>query len=165
MKLRWMSKEEMEGLFEYGRNKFYPGWDKEKEWRMALKSDLKNLRAQCDKKNKTIWMEEMTSKRLEEDEFLLRIVHEIAHAMTSIYHNERFIKRLSKARERAGELGMTLFEELLQDNIDRCRVLGDIEKCPGKPHEDFGRFPKCKSCLYKEDCCKVWEMEKKKGTV
>jgi hypothetical protein len=131
-----------------------------------------------DDETKTIHLQHLPE---DEDDLHLLLIHEICHAVTSNGHAKRWLKRLSKAAQRAKRLGRDRLEQLLHKEVDQyihetftidanC-VYGDIRDCvsehPKANYEEVLAMVARRSGYYPVDlekdfprCRRVYEEEK-----
>jgi replicative superfamily II helicase len=100
---------------DYVRNKIFPKWDKERKWDI-IKCEPDEIDGAkgfctagfCDKKRKII--------KISRSPYLMFIIHEISHAVTTQCHMDRWLKRMKKAADTAKSINnKDLYWELIEE--------------------------------------------------
>ncbi len=100
--------------FQYIRNTFFPTWDHKGQWRLELVDYLNGATAFCRPEPKTIEV----LKSVDLDKLPLILIHEITHAVTSCGHGKPWLSRMSKAAQRAEQLGMKDLAQQIRSSLD-----------------------------------------------
>jgi len=107
----------LEQEFEKIRFLFFPRWDRKRQWRVKLVSDLDGALGLCEREQYTIYLTFVPKN----DKERAVLIHEICHAVTNDYHGRKWFSRMVKAVERARELG---FENLAKELLDDVKIYG-----------------------------------------
>lgn len=102
--------------FDDVRRKYFPRWDKKREWKARAVADIHGAVARCVSNSKTIKIQQPPP---DGDELALVLIHEIAHAVTTDSHGKRWIARMEKAATRAAEIGQPNIARLIAEEVAR----------------------------------------------
>jgi hypothetical protein len=95
------------------RSYYFPRWDIERKWAIEERTRRPGTIEDggCDTENKTICVSPL--REHSDGELYVLIIHEICHAVTTLYHGKKFKSRLLKAANKAQDMGnLTLAEKL-----------------------------------------------------
>jgi hypothetical protein len=118
-----MNNRKLRKEFEYVRKSFFPLWGKKREWRIKKVWHLPS-KGRYDNINKRILIKFIPDDK---EELYGLLIHEISH-LASSYHGKKYLNRLSKARDRAKQLGLKTLAEIIQDDVRKyteCQELYD----------------------------------------
>ena len=103
----------VEAEFQRVRRTFFPRWDRQKLWRVKTVRDLDGAQGKCDQRTKTIKiLGGITGLNL-----TVLLIHEIAHAVANVYHEEAWQARMRVAADKADHLGKTDLALLLRKQV------------------------------------------------
>src|SRR5689334_12829708 len=95
------------------RKTFFPRWNA-RRWKLRLDGRLQWYFGLCNRDKKIITLLEIPAE-IEKLELLL--VHEICHAVASIYHGRRWQRRMLKAAYRAERIGKSVLSAKLRADV------------------------------------------------
>jgi hypothetical protein len=101
--------DELARQFQSIRNLYFPAWRNGSNWRICEYEG----KGYCDRDAKTIKVGGAT----ENYSLPVLIIHEIAHAVTTGGHSDKWVNRMRKAAERAADLGDKQLADELQSHI------------------------------------------------
>lgn len=107
----------LQDAFQFIRKSFFTKWDKKNEWQARLNLD-KPGRGLCNDATKTI---EIRSVQTDENDFYTLLVHEICHAVARCNHASKWKIRMSKASDKAIELGLKELGDLIKADVESYR--------------------------------------------
>ena len=80
------------------RKTFFPRWDKNNQWVIAVNENILESCGVCNNDTKTIYLKYVQEDR---DKLYLLLIHEICHAIVGPGHNKNFYLRMRKSAELA----------------------------------------------------------------
>lgn len=98
--------------FEYIRTTFFPRWDHAHEWTIGDDHPCCTGYGYCDTEGKQIIVKPNSPHGQD-----VTMIHEIIHAVASIYHGKKWQRRMEKAAQKAVSLGL---EELAYGIREEC---------------------------------------------
>ncbi len=96
--------------FDWVRENLFPGWDKDKKWKIELDADHPSA-AVCYPESKLVKVKEIPQ---DTDRFRVWICHEISHDAGGLGHQDEWQVAMLRAAKRASDMG----EECLAEKIE-----------------------------------------------
>jgi hypothetical protein len=133
----------VQGQLELVRKKFFPKWDRKREWTIKFYMYDPSSYGRCDHKSKTIFVSFCSGflhcdlKRLVSDirsmgvkltprqALWFLLIHEVCHAVNNPfeYHGARFQQRMLKVSKRAEEIGHLRLSEALYEEAELLKYI------------------------------------------
>ncbi len=107
-----MSKE-LQKEFDHVRQAFFPLWDKKEQWSISEITGPYSPHGYIDDKAKVIMVQSMTPGQ----SLRVLLIHEIAHAVSSLSHGKQWRDRVEKAAQRAEMAGETSLAQAVREEI------------------------------------------------
>jgi hypothetical protein len=95
------------------RQTFFPSWDRDGEWGIVEKAGPHAPHGYLDEKEKVIGIQSMGPGQ----SLRVVLIHEIAHAVTSISHGKKWQNRMNKSAQKAESIGETKLAEALREEV------------------------------------------------
>ncbi len=95
------------------RQTFFPSWDRNREWGIVEKMGPYSPHGYLDGKAKVIGIQSMGPGQ----SLKVVLIHEIAHAVSSISHGKKWQNRMNKSAQKAESIGETKLAEALKEEI------------------------------------------------
>jgi len=92
---------------------FFPSWDKEKKWKIVDKAGPHRPHGCIDKKAQVVEVQCMSPGQ----SLRVCLIHEIAHAVSSLGHGKEWQDRVEKAARKAETIGETSMAEALREEV------------------------------------------------
>ena len=99
--------------FNQVRETFFPSWDKERKWRIADKAGPHRPHGCVDKKAQVVEVQCMGPGQ----SLRVCLIHEIAHAVSSLGHGKEWQDRVEKAARKAESIGEASVAEALREEV------------------------------------------------
>ena len=99
--------------FDQVRETFFPSWDKEKKWRIVDKAGPYCPHGCVDKKAQVVEVQCMSPGQ----SLRVCLIHEIAHAVSSLGHGKEWQDRVEKAARKAESIGETSVAQALREEV------------------------------------------------
>jgi hypothetical protein len=103
----------LEEEFNSVRRTFFPSWDKEKKWKIVDKEGPHRPHGCIDKEAKAVEVQCMGPGQ----SLRVCLIHEIAHAVSSLGHGKEWQDRVEKAAMKAETIGETSVAEALREEV------------------------------------------------
>ncbi len=103
----------LEEEFNNVRRTFFPTWDKKRQWKIVDKAGPYRPHGCIDKKEQVVEVQCMTPGQ----SLKVCLIHEIAHAVSSLGHGKEWQDRVEKAARKAETIGETSVAEALREEI------------------------------------------------
>jgi len=104
-----MNHKELQQKFHRVRKLYFPDWEEGSNWQIRAYGG----KGYCDVGSKTIKVGEPT----ENYRLIVLIIHEIAHAVSTDDHGDRWLKKMDEVAVRAAEVGDRRLENELREHI------------------------------------------------
>ena len=98
------------------RKTFFPRWDKDNQWVIAVNENILESCGVCNNDTKTIYLKYVQEDR---DKLYLLLIHEICHAIVGPGHNKKLYSRIRKSAELAKHIGQASLSEEIKDNVGK----------------------------------------------
>jgi hypothetical protein len=95
------------------RETFFPSWDKQRKWRIADKAGPHRPHGCIDKKAQVVEVQCMSPGQ----SLRVCLIHEIAHAVSSLGHGKEWRDRGEKAARKAEAIGEVSVSEALREEV------------------------------------------------
>jgi len=107
------------------RKTFFPRWDKDNQWVIAVNEDIFQSDGVCNNDTKKIYLKYVP---VDHDKLYLLLIHEICHAIVGPGHNKKLYSRIRKSAELAKRIGQTSLYEEIKEHVDDCEETPNLEE-------------------------------------